>query len=137
MKKPKKRRECKHKKENGICELAGRAMKETCFEWRCRSFEPAEQEQQQEQEEKNMGQWKPEYNRSRTHKTTTSTEVKARYNAKAYDRLTLTLPKGSKDLLQKEAERRGVSVNRLLTDTLTHSLPECISLGGGGGAKCH
>jgi predicted HicB family RNase H-like nuclease len=44
-------------------------------------------------------------------KTTTSTEVKRRYNEKAYDRVSLTIYKGQRDILQAYAKERGISVN--------------------------
>lgn len=134
MKKVENRR-CKHRLESGVCELTGKSMKETCFEWRCRSFEPAQEQEIEEkkEEEKSLGAWKPEYGRGR--KTYTSTEVKARYNAKTYDRLTVTLPKGSADLLKAKAEEQGVSVNQLIKSLIVREMPECISYGGGGGKR--
>ena len=123
---------CAHRLENGVCSLTGKAMGETCIEFRCKSFQRREeQESQKEGEKKEM--WKPEYGRNRLHQTTTSTEVKARYNRKTYDRLTLTLPKGSAELLKEAAASKGMSVNRLLVDVLCHAIPECIAVSGGGG----
>ena len=46
-----------------------------------------------------------------TRKTHTSAEVKNRYNAKAYDRIALMVPKGTKAAWQAEAERLGLSLN--------------------------
>lgn len=125
-------RNCAHKLIDGTCELTGKKMGETCIEFRCKSFKrKEEQENQKEGESKEV--WKPEYGKNRLSKTTTSTEVKARYNRKAYDRLTLTLPKGSAELLKEAAASKGMSVNRLLTDVLCHAIPECIGVRGGGG----
>ena len=41
----------------------------------------------------------------------TSAAVKNRYNAKAYDRVALTVPKGDKEKLQAHAGQRGESLN--------------------------
>jgi len=41
----------------------------------------------------------------------TSSQVKDRYNAKAYDNVTLRLPKGDKEDLQAHAAERGESLN--------------------------
>ena len=44
-------------------------------------------------------------------KTHTSSTVKDRYNAKAYDRFLLSVPKGKKASLQDHAAGRGESLN--------------------------
>jgi hypothetical protein len=41
----------------------------------------------------------------------TSAAVKNKWNAKAYDRINLTRPKGQKALIQEHAEAKGESVN--------------------------
>ena len=41
----------------------------------------------------------------------TSTESKRKYNEKAYDRINLTVKKGTKQALQKAAKDKGESVN--------------------------
>lgn len=41
----------------------------------------------------------------------TSASVKNKWNAKAYDRINLMLPKGQKALIQEHAEAQGESVN--------------------------
>lgn len=123
---------CAHKLNDGKCALTGKNMGETCIEFRCRSFQRAEAAAETEEKEEKKEMWKPEYNRNRLHPTTTSSEVKARYNRKAYDRLTLTLPKGSAELLKEEAASKGMSVNRLLVDVICREMPECIAFGGGG-----
>lgn len=57
----------------------------------------------------------------------TSTESKAKYNAKAYDRINIAVPKGRKDELQALAKAQGKSVNGLLNDLIDQAL------GQGGG----
>ena len=44
-------------------------------------------------------------------KTKTSSTVKNRYNLKAYDRLTITIPKGRKATIQAAAAKEGESIN--------------------------
>lgn len=44
----------------------------------------------------------------------TSAAVKNRYNAKAYDRIILAVPKGSKEVYQQLAKSRGVSLTQLI-----------------------
>ena len=44
----------------------------------------------------------------------TSSAVKDRYNAKAYDRITFRVPKGQKEELQAHAEARGESLNAFI-----------------------
>lgn len=44
-------------------------------------------------------------------KTKTSSAVKDRYNAKAYDDIRLRIPKGRKATVQAAAEREGESIN--------------------------
>lgn len=41
----------------------------------------------------------------------TSATVKNRYNAKAYDRINLTIPKGQKEIIKAHAESKGESLN--------------------------
>lgn len=41
----------------------------------------------------------------------TSSKVKDRYNAKAYDTFTLRVPKGKKEIIKEYAESRNESVN--------------------------
>ena len=45
----------------------------------------------------------------------TSAAVKNRYNAKAYDRIVLAVPKGKKEIWQAHAAKRGVSLTKLIT----------------------
>ena len=51
-------------------------------------------------------------------KTHTSTAVKQRYNAKAYDNINLVVKKGRKDELKAEAEKRGKSLNGFITECI-------------------
>ena len=44
-------------------------------------------------------------------KTKTSSAVKARYNAKAYDRISFTVKKGRKDEIKAAADAAGESIN--------------------------
>lgn len=44
----------------------------------------------------------------------TSTEVKNRYNAKAYDRIELKVYKGDKDKYKEAASSKGMSLNEFI-----------------------
>ncbi len=44
-------------------------------------------------------------------KTKTSSAVKNRYNAQAYDRIGLMVPKGQKEIIRAHAEAKGESLN--------------------------
>lgn len=48
----------------------------------------------------------------------TSATVKNQYNAKAYDRITVMLPKGRKQTVEAHAKRKGESVNSLVNGLL-------------------
>ena len=64
----------------------------------------------------------------------TSNESKAKYNAKAYDRINIAVPKGRKEVLQMEAERRGQSVNGFINSLIDKALTtESAEPGGGFG----
>lgn len=52
----------------------------------------------------------------------TSTAVKNRYNAKAYDQIPLRVKKGEKEIIQKRAEKLGKSVNSYITDLIAEDL---------------
>lgn len=52
----------------------------------------------------------------------TSNESKAKYNAKAYDRINIAVPKGRKAELQMLAKAQGKSVNGLLNDLIDQVL---------------
>ena len=45
-------------------------------------------------------------------KTKTSAAVKNRYNEKAYDRITIVVPKGQKSTVEEAAKKDGDSVNQ-------------------------
>lgn len=55
-------------------------------------------------------------------KTTTSTEVKRRYNEKAYDRVSLTLYKGGKDIFSEHAKKRGESLNSFIQRAMRQAM---------------
>lgn len=48
----------------------------------------------------------------------TSSQVKDRYNAKAYDEIKIRVPKGKKAEIEAHAKSRGTSVNGLVNDLL-------------------
>ena len=43
-----------------------------------------------------------------------STKAKNKYNAKAYDRISVTVKKGTKDEWKSEAEKKGLSLNAFI-----------------------
>ena len=47
-----------------------------------------------------------------------SSAVKNKWNAKAYDRITITPPRGRKADIEAYAEKQGVSVNALICEML-------------------
>ena len=49
----------------------------------------------------------------------TSNESKAKYNAKAYDRINIAVPKGQKDLIQAHADAVGQSVNQYIKQAIS------------------
>lgn len=51
-------------------------------------------------------------------KTKTSAAVKNRYAAKAYDRVSLLIPKGQKQAVEAHAKGKGQSVNGLVNELL-------------------
>lgn len=70
-------------------------------------------------------------------RTYTSTEVKARYNAKHYDQVSIVLPIGSRKLLKKHANEMGMSVSEYIRHLIAKDAPQCLTVpevdGGGGG----
>ena len=52
----------------------------------------------------------------------TSNESKAKYNAKAYDRINIAVPKGRKDEIQAIAEQRGQSINAYINAIIEEAL---------------
>lgn len=67
----------------------------------------------------------------------TSTEVKARWNAAHYDRLSIVLPKGSNELLKQYANEQGMSVSEYIRHLIAQDAPQCLTypMDGGGGAN--
>ena len=55
-------------------------------------------------------------------KTTTSTDVKRRYNEKAYDRVSLTLYKGGKDIFNEHAKKHGESLNSFIQRAMRQTM---------------
>lgn len=51
----------------------------------------------------------------------TSWKSKAKYNAKAYDQLTIVIPKGRKETIKEIAQSQGKSVNELVNDLLRNT----------------
>ncbi len=51
-------------------------------------------------------------------KTTTSWQVKARYNAKAYDNIGITVKKGEKAKIKQHAADLGISMNEYITSLI-------------------
>lgn len=57
----------------------------------------------------------------------TSSSVKAKYNAKAYDRIEITVRKDStinKEAIRAKAEQLGVSVNNYIVELLTKDMQD-------------
>ncbi len=52
----------------------------------------------------------------------TSSEVKRRYNNKAYDHMVAYIPKGNKSLLQKYAKDHNTTVNKIINEYLRELL---------------
>lgn len=52
----------------------------------------------------------------------TSNASKAKYNAKAYDRINIAVPKGSKDVIQAAAAAMGESVNAYINRILKEAM---------------
>lgn len=48
----------------------------------------------------------------------TSTAVKRRYNEKVYERIALTVPKGTKSTWREHAENRGKSLTRFVCEAV-------------------
>jgi predicted HicB family RNase H-like nuclease len=54
----------------------------------------------------------------------TSSEVKNRYNKKAYDFITITVKKGEKENIKAAAEKQGKSLNKYITDLIKKDMEE-------------
>lgn len=52
---------------------------------------------------------------------TARTRANNKYNAKAYDRINLTVPKGSKDAIKAHAESHGESVNGFINRAIAEA----------------
>lgn len=52
----------------------------------------------------------------------TSTASKARYNAKSYDRLAITVKKGMRDRIREYAERNGESINSYINRLISEDM---------------
>lgn len=88
-----------------------------------------------EKEEEKVS-WKPEYGRTRKTKTHTSTAVKAKYNKKHYEQLSIVVPIGSRELIQRKAIEEGYgSTSEYIRHLIIADAPECLTFqdneGGG------
>ncbi|MCL2054090.1 MAG: antitoxin [Oscillospiraceae bacterium] len=54
----------------------------------------------------------------------TSSAVKNRYNAKAYDRITTLVKKGEKEKIKAHAEKLGKSLNAYMNDLIKEDMSE-------------
>jgi predicted HicB family RNase H-like nuclease len=52
----------------------------------------------------------------------TSATVKNRYNEKAYDRISLVVPKGQKEVIKAHAEAHGESLNRFIQRAIDETI---------------
>lgn len=52
----------------------------------------------------------------------TSSAVKDRYNAKAYDEIKVRVPKGSKDAIKDHAETRGETLNGFINRAISETM---------------
>ena len=52
----------------------------------------------------------------------TSNESKAKYNAKAYDRLTISIKKGKKEVIQAHAKEQGKSLNGYINEAIDNQM---------------
>jgi predicted HicB family RNase H-like nuclease len=52
----------------------------------------------------------------------TSAAVKNRYNEKAYDRISLTVPKGEKEVVAAHAAKKGESVNGFINRAIRETI---------------
>lgn len=52
----------------------------------------------------------------------TSAAVKNKWNDKAYDRINLTVPKGSKEIIKDFAEKNGESVNGFINRAINEAM---------------
>lgn len=54
----------------------------------------------------------------------TSSQSKNKYNKKAYDRISVMVPKGKKDIYNKIAQSKGLSLNGYINKLLSSDLEE-------------
>jgi hypothetical protein len=86
-----------------------------------------------EKEEEKVS-WKPEYGQTRKTKTHTSTAVKAKYNKKHYEQLSIVVPIGSRELIQRKAIEEGYgSTSEYIRHLIIADAPECITFQDNGG----
>lgn len=52
----------------------------------------------------------------------TSSRVKDRYNAKAYDAITFRVPKGEKETIKAHADKMGESLNGFIQRSITQQM---------------
>lgn len=52
----------------------------------------------------------------------TSNESKAKYNAKAYDRINIAVPKGQKDIIKACADANGQSINAYINKAIEEKM---------------
>lgn len=52
----------------------------------------------------------------------TSSAVKNRYNAKAYDRINLTVQKGKKEIIKEYAESKGETLNGFINRAIDEAM---------------
>jgi len=52
----------------------------------------------------------------------TSSQVKDRYNVKAYDAITFRVPKGEKETIKAHADRQGESLNGFIQRSITEAM---------------
>lgn len=65
-------------------------------------------------------------------RTQTSTEVKARWNAKHYDQISIVVPIGSRSRIQQHAAEQGMSTSEYIRHLIASDAPDCLTVGGGG-----
>ena len=53
---------------------------------------------------------------------TARTRANNKWNAKAYDRINLTVPKGEKDTIKEHAETKGESVNAFINRAINETM---------------
>ena len=63
----------------------------------------------------------------------TSTETKARWNAKHYDQMSIIVPKGSRDLIKQYANSQGMSVSEYIRHLIAQDAPQCLAYNMDGG----